>query len=62
MAQLDGFTPLKMTKNPPGIPKPPGASSAYVTRENGTGFWILKGHTDLDDGITDADFVPAKAA
>lgn len=56
MAELEGFKPLKMTENPPGVPKPRGASRAYLQREDGSGFWVEKGHTDKADGITDADF------
>ncbi len=56
MAELEGFTPLKMTENPEGVPKPRGASRVDLERADGTGFWVEKGHTDKDDGIVDADF------
>lgn len=56
MAQLEGFEPLEMLEDPPGVPKPRGASRVYLKRKDGTGFWVESGVTDKADGITDADF------
>ncbi|HCT77814.1 MAG TPA: hypothetical protein DGT23_14730 [Micromonosporaceae bacterium] len=57
MPKLEGFKPLEMSENPPGVPKPRDASSVYLKNpETGEGFWVTHGVTDKADGITDADF------